>query len=402
MCSHGWPLADFQGLRDCGQPCQDMAPYRNTPPDQFEYYSDGNYIGVRPVFPAGSSFNFSATATGPYCTGAVAYTCQPNQGWTLNGQTCTRSDCTPPQVHEGANGACVAPCASYETRDAGYVCQLDCTKIDIWSTDQTIVYGTGTPPATGCLSVGNNFSAGASDPTKRCQVDISKATIIKNAGPGGVWSAQGGTLTGKNCAGAAGSIPDQVTPETPKLQPNGPEAGCIAKGMGYGTVNGTVVCTTAKEIQTPNEKTLTNPDGSKVKTQATTVCAGDNTCTTTTITTNTTAGGTSTSTTSTMVQNKNEFCAANVGSKQCGDATFDLGEPTGGGDLGTHAASGFEGITPTSLPMNMSCPADVQLPKGVVFSYAKICDGMSWIRPVILALAWLSAGLIVVGALRNG
>lgn len=60
---------------------------------------------------------------------------------------------------------------------------------------------------------------------------------------------------------------------------------------------------------------------------------------------------------------------------------------------------GVSSITPVSLGgPAASCPAPVQLPHGIVWSWTTVCNFASFLRPVVLALAWLSAGLMVLGA----
>jgi len=62
---------------------------------------------------------------------------------------------------------------------------------------------------------------------------------------------------------------------------------------------------------------------------------------------------------------------------------------------------GLSALSPVSMPGSSACPADIPLPKGNHFSWRPICDGMEMFRPLVLAVAWLTAGLIVVGA-KNG
>lgn len=45
-----------------------------------------------------------------------------------------------------------------------------------------------------------------------------------------------------------------------------------------------------------------------------------------------------------------------------------------------------------------SCPAPVQLAHGIVWSWNTVCNFASFLRPIVLALAWLSAGMMVLGA----
>lgn len=49
-----------------------------------------------------------------------------------------------------------------------------------------------------------------------------------------------------------------------------------------------------------------------------------------------------------------------------------------------------------------TCPADVTIRSGVVWSYAPLCKYLGYLRPVLIAVAWLTAAFIVVGARSGG
>ncbi|WP_425514548.1 virulence factor TspB C-terminal domain-related protein [Georgfuchsia toluolica] len=76
-----------------------------------------------------------------------------------------------------------------------------------------------------------------------------------------------------------------------------------------------------------------------------------------------------------------------------------MGIPTDSEALG--ASSITSALTPVSVSLTSTCPADVALPHGAVFSYAPMCQFASGLRPVVLAMAWLAAGLIVLGGKAN-
>lgn len=109
------------------------------------------------------------------------------------------------------------------------------------------------------------------------------------------------------------------------------------------------------------------------------------------------------------------FCDENPTSYVCGDppdpdATCkenpdrvgcqDMGTPEDQGELSTSSISPTS-ITPTPFASNNTCPADIPLPRGMSVDMSPICDALGWLRPVVIAMAWLSAGLFVVGALRT-
>ena len=146
----------------------------------------------------------------------------------------------------------------------------------------------------------------------------------------GQWSTVGtGTYTGKTCQGNAPTPPVTVDPPlSPASAPAGATNPC-PNGQ-PGTVNGVSVClpypsNATVENTEGQTKEITNPDGSKVKTQSSqvTICtAGACNTTTTTTTTNTSSSGTVTgtaTTSSTASQPKGQFCAENPGNKQCSD-----------------------------------------------------------------------------------
>ncbi len=62
-------------------------------------------------------------------------------------------------------------------------------------------------------------------------------------------------------------------------------------------------------------------------------------------------------------------------------------------------------IQPVSIDSTASCPADLSfsvLGYPMAFSFGLVCDGANMLRPLILSIAWLSAGVIFIGGVRNG
>lgn len=55
---------------------------------------------------------------------------------------------------------------------------------------------------------------------------------------------------------------------------------------------------------------------------------------------------------------------------------------------------------PEVIGLGASCPAPVQLPHGQQISYQTVCDGVVQARPLIIAMGFLMAGGIMLGALR--
>lgn len=58
--------------------------------------------------------------------------------------------------------------------------------------------------------------------------------------------------------------------------------------------------------------------------------------------------------------------------------------------------------SPESVDLPVGCPADLQLPHGQVLSYASSCQAATSARPFVIALASLSALLLVVAVVRRG
>jgi hypothetical protein len=62
-------------------------------------------------------------------------------------------------------------------------------------------------------------------------------------------------------------------------------------------------------------------------------------------------------------------------------------------------------VQPVAVGGAGSCPADLTgsfLGHPVAFSFAPLCTYANTLRPLVLALAWLSAGVIFIGGVRNG
>jgi uncharacterized protein YoxC len=62
-------------------------------------------------------------------------------------------------------------------------------------------------------------------------------------------------------------------------------------------------------------------------------------------------------------------------------------------------------IQPVAIDSTASCPADLSfsvLGYPMAFSFGLVCDGANMLRPLILSIAWLSAGVIFIGGVRNG
>lgn len=170
------------------------------------------------------------------------------------------------------------------------------------------------------------------------------------------------------------------------------------------SIDGVSQCVTGV-IETTNSttRTVTNADGSTTTTVTTTSPTG---AVTETVTTTSPELGTTTSTStregveSDFSMPDNSGCAENPDRVGC----MGVGEESDitGATISEQAISTT--ITPKPITSASACPAPVSVPIGgvsVIFDYSLICQFASGIRAVVLALAWLSAGMIMIGAVRG-
>lgn len=323
-----------------------------------------------PLCPDGGTYN----AASGLCEG-VSYTCPATGGWTLSGSTCTRPDCGPGTVRDETTGQCVASCPA-----AG-------SNPDVYLANQDNLTGC----VNGCQYSRDNWPSGQSN---QCwPVDLAGYSNNTNLAAYCQMAA-----TGSACpAGATSS--------------SGPYRKCKT-GEAEMTINGVTTCTKAgaTSSKTGSNTTTQNPDGStsSESKSKTTTCDAAGNCTTTESTTN--GNGT---TTTTSQQDKVGFCEENPNSPLCREvedecaenpdrlSCAEFGEVADPGGLTKQNGPLPTSLSPVSISENMSCPADIPLPKGLNFSWQGACDFASGIRPVVLAVAWLTAGLILVGAFRE-
>jgi hypothetical protein len=223
------------------------------------------------------------------------------------------------------------------------------------------------------------------------------------------------------CTGGSGSY--QSAPTSAASLP----ASSCASGQFLATVNGVTKCFTAAgqataedatgATQTTTNNTVTNGDGSKtVTTTVTNNVTNQSTTTSTTYAPGATvptlpatvteplgsgSGSSSTATTDPVTgkvtDSQADFCAKNPTVASC----MDIGSASDTEALGTQSVVPTS-ITPVAVTLSSVCPANVALPHGLTFSWQPACDYASGLRPVILALAWLAAGFILLGARTDG
>lgn len=407
---------------------------------QRQYKCGANVIGylkalVNGSCPSGSTFNVADGCTVP------SYSC-PDASWTLSGTTCTRPDCLPGQTRSGMSGQCVCETGA-QTGDNGQCCPVAGSgggaPMQWCYVDNSAASSCDSKGANGCkVRCGNvTFQKGASGD----QVQIyPKQALGQNCSYTGTKATNqgGGPLNNDELKEVSDATKDPAKAKSPEA--------CLAAGMGYVTGSsgtncvpggdtgvtkkessektntdgtGTTSETKTKETeQTPTggkqseTTTKTNPDGTTTTTTKTTTCADDGTCKTTTTETSKDANGNTTGTKS-GTDNKptSEFCKANPDSELCKGATDeckdhpdraackDMGAP-GEGDSAElpNTNIGPSSISIVGVGGAGGCPAGIQLPKGIgSYDFTPMCDFAGAMRPIVLAFAWLSAALLVLG-----
>lgn len=265
------------------------------------YYGDGSYTfnSANSTQPAGSgtislwldrSTGGSRGASGTKISGCLApaqnvggqcvtytYTCPANQGWTLEGQSCTRPECPYDRNPDGTckgqcdgKGGTSAASGIYEETPPQLICKSGCA-------------------ATRSLDLGdvNRYSKLVNG-------------VVKYYGAYAYTYADMGGATGVVCSSVSAGLASSTPPDPVNLT-NITET--CAAGQGMASMGGKTVCvdqstgqpvassgTTQKDVKTTTN-TVTNPDGSTTTTKTTTYPDGSKTIESTT----TAAGGGSSS-----------------------------------------------------------------------------------------------------------
>jgi hypothetical protein len=229
-----------------------------------------------------------------------------------------------------------------------------------------------------------------------------------------------GKSTGNSCNSSARNADgsDHQTPEQQAAEKtNAQQNACLSQGKCPITINGAVTCGQCGSSNSNTDNTTTNPNGTTQTGTSTncTVNGNDVTCTTTTTTTTTPSGGgtpTTSTTTGTTSGTKASYCAENPTAQICRGQTDceqnpdrasckELGSAPENPDLLTQEI-GVSSITPVFVNgAAAACPADMPLPKGMAFEWDGACMFVEGLRPVILAIAWLTAGFILFGFSRD-
>lgn len=97
-------------------------------------------------------------------------------------------------------------------------------------------------------------------------------------------------------------------------------------------------------------------------------------------------------------EDKPDFCIENPDALAC----WKEGEPE---NAELEKVTAGTSITPVNIGGGGSCPASKTvnyMGANLVISFTPICTAAGWINPIVLALAWLSAGFILIGAFKQG
>lgn len=328
----------------------------------------------------------SLQGAAPY-TCLTGYRCPSGQNWTLSGNQCTRPDCPYGRKADGTCNAC--PAAGQYLGDVIGV---------------GLVYGPG-PMGRNAVSFSGQGSA---IPSVVCEygcelsLDDGEMRMAGYGGPSGRWSWTGNPkTTGQTCTPGGA--------EAPKEPKNGPEANCVATGMSYGTVNGTVVCVPHGTTQERKVAETTGPAGGKTTTTETRVCTGGS-CNSTTTTTNIgggAAGGQADGTTTSETQGDQSGALQGDGDSECEQNPMTaacLGGPAESEGTSSASGGGGSGITAVALGGGAFCPADSVVTvagRQVAIPWTHACLLCGYVRPLVVLFGWLIAGYFVVSGLRS-
>lgn len=353
----------------------------------------------------------------------VVLGCPSGQNWTLSVTTCSRPDCSGSETRDPTNGLCVAACPAGFDRNAQGQCVKDCTgKI-------------GQSPVNPKYS----FDGAVSDwAVGGCKVRCNVRVLASGGGNGSECKYTG-----------VSASPDQpeaeaLTPDPTKTPPETP-ADCTSQGLGYISGSSGIRCVpsgdapagqkpasietdSTKESGKPGVDGKPDPNATDYQKEETSVENKDGTTTEKTTTTKNGTpdgnGGTTCPEGFTLVPNTtqctkttvsksstSDFCTANPTAKSCvgteeSDECLKYPDRVGCTEKGTPGTTpdiesqvrGTGVVTPVDLAMINSCPQGMLLPKGLgYYDFQPMCDFATGLKPVILAIAWLSAFFIVLG-----
>jgi len=334
----------------------------------------GHISGCGPEWPQ-SCFASVPSNPGSGSTGAVV--CDGQSYYTMSFHSAGASTCPGNSVSNGSGG-CVCPFGTSSWLASDQQCYTRCGGV-----------------AGNMISIAGDFPRGT---TKTCADGCEARLGFTSCSWGGKSCSTGATVSNVECV--AGGVPGPVGIQEPAPvagtdtpNPCAPSIGTVSQDGKTEpiTLNGQVACvepgSPAADTSRTDRTLTTNPDGTKTLETKRTRCVGTS-CTTERETTAYNAGGTETGTGTT------------TGSGTGDGSGIELGEITDVA-LTDQARSGL--VTPrTGFGTAGACPAPIPLPKGMQLEFTTVCSFASALRPLVLALAWLGAAFIVLGAGRKG
>lgn len=381
----------------------------------------------------------------------------PDSSWALSGTTCERQTCPAGQTWNavsqrcrcdsgsdvGDDGKCCPQpseqipsmqfCYISNTTDTSCTssapngCTIRCNDITFQKPKggEQVVIGPFMALGQSCKYTGSyspeNFGGGPLSDQELRDIDNRVKEPGDEATPAGCMAAGMGYVSGSSgttCV-AAGKGGD-VVKNTSSTSSNSGSGGGSGGGTGSGTGSST------------KQTTTTGSNGSSTTVKTTTTQNGDGTTTTTTTTTSHNPDGSVSETVKTEKKDssgntvetsekkqettdKAEWCAKNPTDAACKKAAEDcpegsdkaacvkLGNPDAlpNPELNT-VERGISAVVPVGVASSPSCPQGPPLPFGLGYMPLDgICDLATGIRPILIALAWIGAGLIVIGAFRE-
>jgi len=312
------------------------------------------------------------------------YSCPSNQNWTLSGSNCTRPDCGPGDVRDPATGVCQSACVSKA----------------------------GTTASSGNWDLGVNKASTAAIPNLSCFSGCYAAFSSTGNCPSS--SALVAGVTHYYCAGSYKFLPftssafNACSTQAENTGSTVPSDSCGA-GQVLGQVNGKTVCVTEATHEVAAVKSDPVPVTSTSTTSTTDPVTNNVTTTTTTtnpdksVTTKTTITGPDGkeigSTTTGKSDTGTDQCEKYPDSAGCQD----LGDPSSDTTALETQNRTFT-VTPVTVGGAGACPPDKVVHvsgHSISIPYGHMCDFAFWLRPLILACAWLGAAFIVAGSIRG-
>lgn len=316
----------------------------------------------------------NGTLSGTMCVNATTYSCPIDGGWTLEGQSCTRSNCAA-QKGTVANSGFYDMGTSASASFPAVGCYSGCSAVfegDAPSTT-SIVNGTKHYYAEGQYVYDEFVCSGTTSPVAVAAAPANTCSSTQD----------GGYVNGKfTCVNKATQQPEPT--DVPKTETK------------------TTNTTNNPDGSTTITTTTNHPDGTK--TIVTTTTAPDGTKTETVVTdggeSENPQDGSATEATQKEILDelKKTECEKNPDSFACVTSPLDIVNV----DLPESVVN--VSITPISVGGAGSCPADHVVDfigQPVTVSWQLPCKYATGIRPVVLAVAWLSAALILIGAFRQ-